>query len=193
MNFFAALSLPSDWQFDAAFDAPVAQWFHAHAIPQLTPLVMAFTDLHHPASLLAVSALIGCRLAYRRDWFWLWRLAAIVPSAMLLNVLLKHLFQRGRPVIDDPLVVLSSYSFPSGHVAGATVFYGVVTAMWLTRVQDRRWRACLVLAATLMVLLVALSRLYLSVHYLSDVVAGLAEGLVWLALCLTASNRLRPR
>lgn len=104
---------------------------------------------------------------------------------MLLNVLMKYAFHRARPSFDDPLLVLTTYSFPSGHVAGATLFYGVVAAMLISRTAAWRWRVMVVLAAITMVALVALTRVYLGVHYLSDVLAAFAEGVAWLALCLT--------
>lgn len=104
---------------------------------------------------------------------------------MLLNVLMKYAFRRARPSFEDAILALSTYSFPSGHVAGSTLLYGVVAAMLLAQVATWRWRVMIVLVALAMVVLVALTRLYLGVHYLSDVLAAFAEGVAWLALCLT--------
>jgi membrane-associated phospholipid phosphatase len=167
-------------------DVQVAQWFHAHATPLLTPLMLAFTHLHEPVRVIVAVALLAAYLACRRNWYWLICLSLTVPFGMLLNVLMKYAFQRTRPRFDDPLLVLSSYSFPSGHVAGATLFYGVLAAMLVAHIQAWRWRVLVVLAAVVLVLLVALTRMYLGVHYLSDVLAAVAEAVAWLALCLTA-------
>ena len=116
-------------------------------------------------------------LAWKRNWYWLICLSLTVPFGMLLNVLMKYSFHRIRPSFENPLLVVSSYSFPSGHVA-----------MLVARLAAWRWRVMVVLAALAMVLLVALTRMYLGVHYLSDVLAAFAEGVAWLALCLTGMN-----
>ena len=123
---------------------------------------------------------------------WLLTLLMAVPGGMLLNVLLKSVFQRARPHFDDPLLILDSYSFPSGHTVAATLFYGVLAA-YLISLPGMRWgrRLAAALSAVLMVALVALSRVYLGVHYLSDVLAGAAEGCAWLTVCVTASASLR--
>jgi membrane-associated phospholipid phosphatase len=81
--------------------------------------------------------------------------------------------------------MVAGYSFPSGHVVGATLVYGIVAAMLSAQIGAWRWRVTIVLLAFAMVVLVALTRMYLGVHYLSDVLAAFAEGLAWLALCLT--------
>ena len=90
---------------------------------------------------------------------------------------------RARPVSDHPLLVLTSYSFPSGHVAGATLFYGFLAAIYAS--GDSQWgrKVMAVLGATAVVALVALSRMVLGVHYLSDVLAAFAEGVAWLTVC----------
>ena len=112
---------------------------------------------------------------------------------MLLNVLIKHVFGRARPSFSEPFLVLTSYSFPSGHVVGTTLFYGVLAAFLVSKINAWTWRALVVLLAFVMVALVALSRVYLGVHYLSDVLAAFAEGVAWLAIFFTALHSLRRR
>jgi membrane-associated phospholipid phosphatase len=166
-------------------DVQVAQWFHAHATAPVTRAMLVLTHLHDPSSVLAAVLLLALALAWRRDWYWLIAVGLSVPLGMGLNVLMKYAFQRARPSFDEPLLLLTTYSFPSGHVAGATLFYGVLAALLVARVAKWRWRLLIVLTALAMVLLVALTRLYLGVHYLSDVLAAFAEAVAWLALCLT--------
>jgi len=111
-------------------------------------------------------------------------------GGLLLNVLVKHTFQRARPVWDDALLTLHTYSFPSGHTAGATVWWGFFTVLVFTHRPTWQRRAATVFLAIGMVSLTALSRVYLGVHYLSDVLAAVAEGCAWLVLCFMASARL---
>lgn len=169
-------------------DVQVAQWFHEHATAPLTQVMLAITHLHDPVRVIIAAAIIAACLAYKRNGYWLICLGLTLPFGMLLNVLMKYSFHRIRPSFDNPLLVVSSYSFPSGHVAGATLFYGLMAAMLVARIEAWRWRMMIVLTAFAMVILVALTRMYLGVHYLSDVLAAFAEGIAWLALCLTGMN-----
>lgn len=119
---------------------------------------------------------------------------------MLLNVLLKHIFQRARPSFDEPLLTLATYSFPSGHTAAATLLYGVMAAYLVRTCLGLRRpllvglavATAVVMAAT-MVALVGVSRLYLGVHYLSDIVAATASSTGWLAITLTSVVTWRKR
>jgi membrane-associated phospholipid phosphatase len=132
-----------------------------------------------------VAVVFGLYLIWRRRFYWLAAFLFSVYGGMLLNKILKYAFQRPRPHFDDPLVSLTSYSFPSGHTMTATVLYGVLAAYCFTNTQDWRRRVTIILAAGFLILLVAFSRVYLGAHYLSDVLGAMAEGMAWLALCLT--------
>ena len=108
---------------------------------------------------------------------------------MLLNVGLKNVFTRPRPVFEEPLVHLSTFSFPSGHAVASTVFYGALCALVLAHARSPAARAAAIVATVVMVLLVCFSRVYLGAHYLSDVVAGVCVG----TLCLLPFLRLASR
>ena len=174
-------------------DVQVSQWFHARATPLLTKSVLFFTHLHSTPGIIGFSLLLASYWARTKAWDWLLTLVLTVPVGMLLNVLLKNIFQRVRPVFDVPLLSLTTYSFPSGHAAAATLFYGVLAAWFISRTTSWRWRALIALAAALLVALVGLSRIYLGVHYLSDVLAAMAASCCWLAFSLTAVETSRRR
>lgn len=102
---------------------------------------------------------------------------------MLLNLHMKHIFQRDRPegtVLDGLSRVLS---FPSGHTMAATIVYGAVIADRLSMQKQDRGRANAVTAFLTKIVAVALSRVYLGVHYASDVLTAMFEGVAWLAVC----------
>jgi membrane-associated phospholipid phosphatase len=175
-----------------AMDLAVSNWFYAHATPALTQFFLALSNLHGTLGVLLFCLVFGAGLARRRAWDWLLLLLLSVPIGMVLNVLLKNIFQRARPTFDHPLITLVSYSFPSGHTAAATLLYSVLGAWLLTWVRGgRRW--LVVLAGVTMVALVALSRVYLGVHYLSDVVAAVASSTCWLAVTFTSVAVWRRR
>jgi membrane-associated phospholipid phosphatase len=174
-------------------DLAVAQWFHAHARAGVTQAMLAVTHLHGVAGVSALGLMLGLYFYLKKAYYWLLTLAVALPGGMLINVLLKYVFQRARPTFENPLLTLATYSFPSGHTAAAALFYGTLAAYLVCGTRSWRVRAAVMAAATLMVLLVGLSRIYLGVHYLSDVLAALAESCAWLTVCITASSALRRR
>lgn len=159
----------------AAFDQQVTQLLHARRTPWLSRAMLFVADAHETVRVLAATVLLASWFLYRGDRAAAGMLA-VVPAGQLLNVGLKHLFQRARPVVPEPLVHLATYSFPSGHAVSSTLFYGTLCALVLQRVRSPAWRVAAVAGAVAMVLLVSFSRVYLGAHYLSDVVAGIAVG-----------------
>jgi undecaprenyl-diphosphatase len=167
-------------------DAKVAAWLHAHAAPGLTSFMLAVSYANSTVAIGVWGVILALVLARMREWYWMLTVALSVAGGLALNVLLKHAFERARPHFDDPFVSLDTYSFPSGHAAAATVFYGVLAAFLASRYREKRLRALIVIGAIAAVMVVAFSRIYLGAHYLSDVVAAAAASTAWLALCLTS-------
>jgi undecaprenyl-diphosphatase len=166
-------------------DAQLSTWLHSHTLPLLTSVMFVVTYLGSSVIVSCVAVVFGLYLIWRRRLYWLAAFVSSVYGGMLLNKILKYEFQRPRPHFDDPLLSLTSYSFPSGHTMTATVLYGVLAAYFFTTTQDWRRRVFIVLVASFLILLVGFSRIYLGAHYLSDVLGAMAEGLAWLSLCLT--------
>lgn len=178
-----------------ALDLQLATWLHthAHASTALRSFLLVVTHLHSTPGVLALTALAAAWLYRRGERYWMLTFLVTVPGGMLLNVAMKHIFARARPYFEEPIVQLSTYSFPSGHTVSATVLYGLLACYLAGWARGWPARAAVVLAACAMVALVAGSRLYLGAHYLSDVLAGVAEGCAWLAICVTAAAVLRRR
>jgi membrane-associated phospholipid phosphatase len=173
-----------------ARDLQVSAWLHAHGNPALTTLLLAVTQVHSMPGILILSFVAGLFLWRRGDRFWVLLLALAVPAGLLLNTALKLLFDRARPAWDDPLLTLTTRSFPSGHATGAALFYGFLACYLVWRMKDAAARALVIAACAAMVALVGFSRVYLGVHYLSDVLAGMSFGTAWLALCMIAARAL---
>lgn len=172
-------------------DAEVSSWLRARMQPAFTQLMLTFAYLHSNTGTGLMAAIAAVVLIRRRQVVWLPVLVSSVAGGLLLNVVVKHMFQRARPAWDDALLTLHTYSFPSGHTAGATVLWGFLTVLVFTHRPTWQWRAATVVMAVGMVSLTALSRVYLGVHHLSDVLAAAAEGCAWLVLCFMASARPR--
>jgi membrane-associated phospholipid phosphatase len=174
-------------------DQQLATWFHQHKHSEWTTPMLFITHWHQQAGILLMAAGLAVLLTLRRSKHWRLALVLAVPGGMLLNVLLKYTFKRARPSFEEPLVTLATYSFPSGHASGATLFYGFVAAYLVCHLDSAAARLAALLTALSMVALVGLSRVYLGAHYLSDVLAGCAFGAAWLAICITAVSTLRRR
>jgi membrane-associated phospholipid phosphatase len=174
-------------------DERLAIWFNRHAHEDWIPFMFGITHLNHPVGLMLMTALFVWYLHRRGAHYWIAAVLLAVPGGMVLNVLLKYTFQRARPGFDEPLVQLATYSFPSGHTSGATLFYGVLAAYLVMHWRGAAARTLVLLGACVMIALVAYSRVYLGAHYLSDVLAGVAVGCAWLAICITGISTLRRR
>ena len=173
-------------------DAQVATWFHVNAMTPLTRLMLLVSDMNGIGGISTLTVLLVLAFAWKREWYWTAFAALAIPGGMLLNLLVKSAFHRARPSFTDPLVTLASYSFPSGHTLASTLFYGTLVAYLVPRVGATA-RTLIIVAGIVMVALVGLSRIYLGAHFLSDVIAAVAEGIAWLSLCLTALATYRRR
>ena len=127
--------------------------------------------------------------AVKRDWLHAGALSITAAGGWLLNQALKLIFHRGRPEQAAEFIHRTSWSFPSGHSMSSTVCYGFLLYLALERVTDVRRRRALIAGTAAVVFFVGVSRLYLGVHYLSDVVGGFLAGAAWLMAC-TAGYRL---
>ena len=172
-------------------DLEVMLFAAGHRSGWMTTSMLWVAELHRTVPLLVATAIVAALLAWRGHAQWAWSLA-VVPTGMLLNVGLKLLFIRARPVLDEPLVNLTTFSFPSGHAVAATVFYGGLCMLVLAHERRRGRRAAAVALAIVMVALVCCSRIYLGAHYLSDVLAGVCVGVGWLTAWTAAVRRLAP-
>jgi undecaprenyl-diphosphatase len=174
-------------------DHGIAVWLHGHGNRMLTAFMLGVTHMHSMAGIWTMSLVFGAYLAWKRARYWLLTLVFVLGGGMLLNTIFKEAFHRARPTWDNPLLTLTSYSFPSGHTAGATLFYGVLAAYLMTRLRSHRARALAAAGAVLMVCLVGFSRMYLGVHYLTDVLAAASASAAWLALCLLIVHHFNRR
>jgi membrane-associated phospholipid phosphatase len=172
-------------------DALISEWFRSHATPRVAGAMHSASALASTATVSILVALMVCVFLWKRLWYWLLGLVLVVGGGVLLNLLLKNVFGRARPGWADPLMALADPSFPSGHTMMATIIYGFMALYLILSIASWLWRCLIATMAISLVGLVALSRMYLGAHYFSDVVAAMAAGTAWVALCLTAVETLR--
>jgi membrane-associated phospholipid phosphatase len=176
-----------------AVDIRFSVWTHAHATPMLTTLLLLITNLHSMIGVSVMTFGIALYLVRRHLRHWALTMFVAVYTGMLLNGILKLVFQRARPHFDDAVLTLNGYSFPSGHTMTATVFYGTLCAIVVSQITSWPRRFLVIIMGALLIATVGFSRIYLGVHYLSDVLGAMVEGLAWLAICLTATAMRQRR
>jgi membrane-associated phospholipid phosphatase len=179
---------------DTNVDQRFADWLHAHATPRWTDFFEQVTRLGNVPVLLVVAVVAAIVLARKRLITELQLFILAVVGTEILTTGLKLGFQRERPFFADPLATESSSSFPSGHSSVSLAVYGTIGFIAARHAATRRGQIAILAASAALVLLIGFSRLYLGVHFLSDVIAGYSVALAWIALCTTLLHlRLRLR
>src|SRR6266511_2902062 len=174
-------------------DHGIATWFHEHLTPVFVSVLRAFTEFGSGEWIGIIMFAVALFFAWKRWWPSLVTLIVAVPGGMMLNEWLKILVHRHRPFVDGPFVDWSGYSFASGHTIGATLLYGQLLLFVLPALKARHWRLLCTFSAMSLVLLVGFSRIALGAHFLTDVLAAIIFGIIWLAFCLFATKPMRAR
>lgn len=174
------LRFNDQFAFDSAITAVVYE--------RVTPLgiaVMKFVTKLGTVHFLALVTIAGASMAGLGQKRMGDALVFVVAAAGggWLNDFLKWVFKRARPDI-QPLIEIDSYSFPSGHAMGSIIVYGfIIYLLWKSRFSNQA-KSMLTALFAILILLIGFSRIYLGVHYPSDVIAGYAAGFVWLCTCI---------
>ena len=158
-----------------------------------TSVVQTFAMLTHmgdTASLTGLCIAVAIALVALGRWRVTLGWVVGVAGNGVLNTALKQIFARGRPLGPDGLALEDGFSFPSGHSSGSVVAYGMLAYLAL-RLLPFRWHLPALMLAMTLAFTVGSSRLFLQVHFPSDVIAGFASGAAWLAVCVTAIELVR--
>lgn len=161
-------------------DQPVVDWIYSWRSPIVSRLMLLITMAGNWQMVLLGTFLI-CIILIRSDyWRYLWVLLITNGTAVTFIELAKTVFERSRPPTETAIIQVQSYSFPSGHSYFAGVYYGLITYFW-ARSLKKWWQRGVVFGLGLTgIILLSFSRVYLGVHWPTDVLAGLASGAVWL-------------
>ena len=174
-----------------ALDQGVLLALQSHANPEFNRAALALSLLGAQGLAVLLVVALGW-LVWRRRFGAAISLLLAVVGAQLLNNVLKLLFQRPRP---SPVITMlpgQTWSFPSGHAMVSLAFYGFLAYLgW--RLLRGRWRAAWLSGLILLVLLIGLARMYLGVHYFTDVVAGYTAGFIWLDTVILGGHVLGSR
>ena len=166
------------------FDSTLLAWMQAHHGPAADQIFRALSALGSPLVMSVLAVGVAVFLVISKQGLLLegWLLAFV--GGFLLNNVLKNAIHRPRPQAAAGLY--QSWSFPSGHAMISLIACGMLTyVLMLLGPRNRRAHLAIVGCATLWVLSIGVSRLYLGAHYFSDVVGGYAAGMLWLSACIS--------
>ncbi len=176
----------------ARFDSALATALSQHLSTEVLRATAMITHLGDSAFLIGLGVLVTVTLLLMRRALLALTWAVATGAGALLNLLLKSIFERSRPLHDHGVVVVDGWSFPSGHASGAMLVYGLL-AYVLIRLTPHRWHLPIAIVAVALIVFVGFSRVLLQVHYLSDVLAGYLSGAAWGLLCVTGLEAVRWR
>lgn len=174
---------------DTALDVALFNFAETHTNEQNTRIMRFISFFASAEYLLVVPPLVVLVFSFFKDlrWYGL-KILIISFSSSMLNQAMKRFFERPRP--DIAMLHQSGLSFPSGHAMIGGAFYGLLIYIVWRTVPNKVWRAILVAALTVLLLLIGYSRIYLRVHYATDVLAGYAMGIFWLMVSVYLMRRL---
>ncbi|TDQ40475.1 phosphatase PAP2 family protein [Aureibacillus halotolerans] len=169
-----------------AFDVIVNGWVEQVNTPAVTNGMAWITELGSIWFLTVLSiGVVIIMIRKKESWFSIILFCITVGGGGLLNTLLKQIFQRERPSLLETVDGIG-YSFPSGHTMGSCIAYGMIAYILSRYVTSKRKQFLLLVSALVLSLLIGLSRIFLGVHYPTDILAGFAAGLIWLSVCISA-------
>lgn len=169
-----------------AVDRPIWSWLIDHRTPLLTEAAKALSDVGSTGVVAVVAVATAVILWFRHRRQDAVLIVAVTAGAGLIVLLAKPIVGRVRPPEEFRLVVETNQSFPSGHAVASAAVIGVLAAVLVPSLHHRWERVLVRVLAAALVLAIGLSRLYLGVHWTTDVVGGWLAGTGWLLLCLTA-------
>ena len=172
------------------FDLAVFEMIRPMISSRTTSLVNFFTFFGGQFFLIPANLLLIAYMFFieKNKWFAL-QVLSVSISSLLLMFFLKYLFQRPRPI--SPLLTeVRGMSFPSGHAFMSFAFFGLLIYIIYEEVKNKWLKLSLILFFILMTLAIGFSRIYLRVHYASDVIVGFATSLVWLVVAVSILHRV---
>lgn len=160
------------------FDRAILWWIHDNVPAQISNSVIAVTDIGGPVGTVVLAGGLMVILWLKRRRYAALALAAGVGGAAAMNLVLKYLFERTRPDLWTRLVHETSFSFPSGHaMASSALAFSLIVIFWRTR-----WRCWIIAAGVLYMVTIGFTRLYLGVHYPTDIIGGWVVSMGWVAI-----------
>jgi membrane-associated phospholipid phosphatase len=176
----------------ARFDDALASALGRHLSYDVLHAFSLITVLGNRDTLMLIAIIVAIVLVVMRRWVLAAAWVVATAGGGLLNMMLKQIFARPRPLHEHGLVTETSFSFPSGHASGSMLLYSLLGYL-LVRHTPKVWHIPIAIVMVAVIIFVGFSRVMLQVHYLSDVLAGYASAAAWVALCIAGLEAVRWR
>jgi membrane-associated phospholipid phosphatase len=188
VNFFVGLTEDVQGEAIESFDDKATEYITSFRTPGLNLFFQFITDLGDVYAYIIATTLAAIFFFYKlRSSKFILQLLGVLLLSALANMALKQAFDRARPTIEH-LVVVKTLSYPSGHAMSAMAFYGFLIYLVFKIKMNMVLRTFLVLLFGFLILAIGISRIYLGVHFPSDVAGGFIAGLIWVAFCIVLFN-----
>ncbi len=156
--------------------------------PGFTQFMVIISFLGKHTFLIPANLLLLAYCVFKKDSYTTTRIAALSLSSLAIKLVVKGLFHRPRPEI--PLLhQVPGFSFPSGHALFGITFYGLLIVLAYRKMKNKAGKIAVISVLAVLIVLICFSRIYLRVHYISDVMAGVALGFIWLTVSLWYLDR----
>ena len=188
----AAFAVWTAFLSNSFFDQKVFDFIAPHITAGRTRFILFITFLGNGYFLVPANILLLLFFIYKKNKWWAIRVALISLSSVGLMTLLKILFHRHRPAA--PLVDgITNFSFPSGHAFMSVATYGLLAYWFANTIKQGWWRRTLIIFCFLLILLISFTRIYLRVHYTTDIIAGLTLGTAWFIFTSFITDKLEAK
>jgi undecaprenyl-diphosphatase len=167
----------TDKVFLLELDIFVNDFFFTHSKEFIRDFMQIFTNIFSPTLITSISLVLIIYLIHKKNYYYSLISIFSLGGGYLFTLIVKNIVARIRP--ENAFLTVSGYSFPSGHAVASTVFFTLLIYFFIIKVRSMVFREILVVICVLSIILTSFSRVYLGVHWLSDVLAGIGLGLFW--------------
>lgn len=188
LNAFVELTKQMQGNALTNFDRTITDFVISFRTPQRNRFFQFISNVGDIYGYLVATFLVTFYLFFKlRSWKFIFQLLAVIIISGLSNLALKEVINRARPTIEH-LVTVETLSYPSGHAMSAMSFYGFLIYLTFQIKMSRWFRGFLCALFLFIILSIGVSRIYLGVHFPSDVAGGFIAGLIWVAFCVVLFN-----
>ena len=188
INLFIELTDSLKTEAIASIDENITQEIISYRSPGLTKFFIFMTEVGDIYGYLVVVTiyLLISRLIFKR-WRYVLQTTLVLILAVTSNMMLKRFIDRARPGIEH-MVSVETLSYPSGHAMSAMAFYGFLIYLCTKFRISKVWKTCLIVLLSFIILSIGISRIYLGVHFPTDIAGGFIAGLIWVVFCILILN-----
>jgi len=174
-------------------DQNVISFIQGFESPPLTSIMKCFTYVGSFHIVFGIFVIVAFFLYFiLKHRLELLLFCTVVIGTPIINQVLKQFFHRVRPDLHR-LIEIGGYSFPSGHAMNALAVYGILSFLFWRHIPSRLWRTTLIIISTIIVLMIGISRIYLGVHYPSDIIGGYFASGFWLTISIYFFRRYKEK